>query len=454
MKHTHIIRPAILAAAIAMAMPQSAGAQGPYTIYRPDNAYSWESDLHHRLEVDFCKTKDEVVAEIRRYIPDVSEAQLAAWERSGALETRTIDGKKLYFHAAARNLFRIDPICHAIKVEKDGGETDENVATRSANVRAVMKECAQSADRMGEPKHFHMRYTITVEADAVPAGQTVRCWMPLPRTDVARQRDVKLLSTSEKKYVRAPQNYAHNTVYMEKKAVKGKPTVFQEEFEYTSYGQWMDLKETDFAPYDTASTLYKTYTSERNAHVVFTPRLRQLAAQLTLGARTPLEKLRRIFDYVDANFPWASAREYSTIENIPEYVLENHHGDCGQVTLLFVTLARIAGIPARFQSGFMMHPDEKGLHDWGEFYVEGKGWVPVDMSFGRPSYAQNEAETYFYLGGIDSYRMVVNNDFGAALYPAKRYPRSETVDFQRGEVEWDGGNLYFDKWDWSLDYAE
>ena len=47
--------------------------------------------------------------------------------------------------------------------------------------------------------------------------------------------------------------------------------------------------------------------------------------------------------------------------------------------------------------------------------------------------------------------MVVNSDFSQALYPAKKYPRSETVDFQRGEVEWHGGNLYFDQWHWAMD---
>jgi hypothetical protein len=37
------------------------------------------------------------------------------------------------------------------------------------------------------------------------------------------------------------------------------------------------------------------------------------------------------------------------------------------------------------------------------------------------------------------------------LYPKKIYPRSETVDFQRGEVEWSGGNLYFPQWDYSME---
>lgn len=188
--------------------------------------------------------------------------------------------------------------------------------------------------------------------------------------------------------------------------------------------------------------------------MVFTPRLRQLADSLTAGTTNPVIKAQRIFQWVDANFPWASAREYSTIENIPEYVLENHHGDCGQVTLLFLTLCRICGIPAHFESGFMLHPSDENLHDWGEIYFEGIGWVPVDMSFGIPTYAKNDNEKWFFLGGIDSWRMVVNSDFGEQLFPVKTYPRSETVDFQRGEVEWEGGNLYFDKWNWDLDVVK
>ena len=47
--------------------------------------------------------------------------------------------------------------------------------------------------------------------------------------------------------------------------------------------------------------------------------------------------------------------------------------------------------------------------------------------------------------------MVVNSDFGESFSPVKKWPRSETVDFQRGEVEWQGGNLYFDKWSWDLE---
>ena len=233
--------------------------------------------------------------------------------------------------------------------------------------------------------------------------------------------------------------------------MEGEPTRFSETFELTSSAEWHDLRPEDVQPYDTTTTLYRTYTAERESHIRFTPRLRALAAQLTEGETNPLLQARRLFRWVNDQFPWASAREYSTIENIPEYVLDNGHGDCGQVTLLFLTLCRICGIPTHFQSGFMLHPDAWNLHDWGEIYFEGVGWVPVDQSFGIPTFARNEAETWFFLGGIDAWRMVVNSDYGQPLVPKKRYPRSETVDFQRGEVEWDGGNLYFNQWDYTLE---
>ena len=47
--------------------------------------------------------------------------------------------------------------------------------------------------------------------------------------------------------------------------------------------------------------------------------------------------------------------------------------------------------------------------------------------------------------------MIVNLDYGRELIPAKTSFRSEPNDFQRGEVEIDGHNLYFDEWTWKFD---
>lgn len=416
--------------------------------------YSWEDDLHQRLLTDFCMTEADVKSYIQKYIPDVTDEQMRQWESTRALEFMELDGEKRYFRNAGPNLFRVDSACFDIKVAKEGMRLSGSEEVNVENIPEVIAAARKEGKRQVAAKRMRVTYTLTVDTNAVPAGELVRCWLPYPRTDQLRQQDVRLISTSEPSYQLAPQESMHSTLYMEKRAVSGQPTVFSETFEYTSCGEWNDLKAEDIQPYDTTSALYKQYTAEREKHIVFSPRLRELAAKLTAGESNPYLKAKRIFTWINNHFPWASAREYSTIDNIPEYVLDNGHGDCGQVSLLFITLCRISGIPAHFQSGFMMHPQAWNLHDWAEIYFEGIGWVPVDQSFGIPVFAKNNDESYFFLGGIDSWRMIVNSDYGMPLVPAKQYPRSETVDFQRGEVEWEGGNLYFTDWsyDMEIDY--
>jgi hypothetical protein len=252
-------------------------------------------------------------------------------------------------------------------------------------------------------------------------------------------------------YTIADNNNPQRTLYMEKKAVKDEPTVFTMKLNYTCSSEWFDIDPSKVKQYDTKSDFYKTYTSERPPHIVFTDEIKELSKRIVGNETNPYLKARLIFEWISNNIPWAGAREYSTLDNIPAYCLQNKHGDCGIKTLLFMTLARYNGIPAKWQSGWMMHPVEKNLHDWGEAYFEGYGWVPVDQSFGIQNYSSDPKVKYYFSNGIDSYRLIVNDDFSQPLYPAKIYPRSETVDFQRGEVEWRCGNLYFDKWDYDMD---
>jgi len=222
------------------------------------------------------------------------------------------------------------------------------------------------------------------------------------------------------------------------------------ELSYTSYAEWFNISRDGFKDYDKNSEIYKEYTKEAPPHIVFSDNIKKLSEKILNGEKNNFMKVRKIFEWISANIPWASALEYSTLTSIPEYCIENRHGDCGIKSLLFITLMRYNGIPAKWQSGWMMHPVEVNLHDWAEIYVEGTGWVPVDQSFGVKD-SKDERVKYLYSNGIDSYRLIVNDDYSKPLYPAKIFPRSETVDFQRGEVEWRGGNLYFNKWNYSME---
>jgi transglutaminase-like putative cysteine protease len=262
---------------------------------------------------------------------------------------------------------------------------------------------------------------------------------------------VQFIGASQEEYTFSEDKTGHTSVYMEQRSRKGEAAVFSVAYSFRSQGEWFDLSRLTPAPYLTGSTEYKEYTSERLPHIRFSEKISTLTDSITRDAETPVETLQAIYRYITANYPWASALEYATIADIPAYVIENGRGDCGQVTLLLITMLRYKGIPARWQSGWMTHPGEVNLHDWAEVYFEEVGWVPVDVSFGRGEPLENETGREFFMSGIDSYRIYVNSDYSDEFYPKKRYPRSETVDFQRGEVETDSWNTYFDKWKYKME---
>jgi len=73
------------------------------------------------------------------------------------------------------------------------------------------------------------------------------------------------------------------------------------------------------------------------------------------------------------------------------WVLENRKGVCDESTVLFISMVRSLGIPARFVSGISYTNDdyfsEPWLsHAWAEVYFPGQGWVPFDLTYGQFGY--------------------------------------------------------------------
>ncbi len=406
-------------------------------------------EMGRRIRIDFRLNEQDINARLSKYFQKLDTTTVNGWERSGKLEMRMIDGQKRYFGNAVPNLFRLDDAARVWKEKVDGVQVDSLdlfCLQHTAKVISATKSLGQTTN----PVKMRLSYTVEVKPNVVPDGKLIRCWLPFPREGNARQKNINLLKSVPEKAMGAPEGDLQHSVYLERKAVKDQPTTFQIEFEVETLAQYFDLSTEMIKPYDTNSPVYKENTAERAPQIVFTPQIRQLAARILQGETNSLLKVQKIYNWINDSVRWASALEYSTFENIPAYVLKTHHGDCGMQTLLFMTLARSQGIPVKWQSGWMLHPGKVNLHDWCEVYYEGIGWVPLDMSFGL-QISTDEKIRNFYRSGIDAYRLIVNDDFGRKLSPEKNSLRSEPYDFQRGELEWEGGNLYFDQWSWHMD---
>jgi transglutaminase-like putative cysteine protease len=412
-------------------------------------ALDFQRERMRRILLDFTLTADDVKARLRKQIPDLTDAEFAKWDAHGLFERQLIDGRLLYFNRSPSNLFRLSPEARARRQQQtpmvDGPMESANAHHREVRDAALSQHTSSVA-----PRRLRVTQSLTVNADAVPAGETVRAWIPYPRALQGQQEEIHFVESMPAKHVIAPESTLQRTVYLEKPALSGQPTAFSVTYELAVFGRYAAVDPAKVKP-ATITPELAPFIAERAPHIVFSESIRLLSRQIVGDEKDPWRITQKLYAAVD-QIPWAGAREYSTITNISDYALHAGHADCGQQTLLLITLLRLNGIPARWQSGMVYSDgDYNNLHDWGQVYIAPYGWIPMDVTAGKLD-SDDPAIANFYLGGQDAYRIAFNDDYSRDFVPAKQHFRSETVDLQRGEAEWSGGNLYFDQWDYEFEW--
>jgi CubicO group peptidase (beta-lactamase class C family)/transglutaminase-like putative cysteine protease len=406
-------------------------------------------EILRRIRLDYSLTTGQVLAQLRENIPEVTEKDLDAWREQGVLQHRVIDGEIRYFNRAVGNLFRA---CPAAKARCRNPVDPKKTFDLPAHLAKLVAVAEQTGQVQVHPVQHRVRYTLRVKEGnpRLQKGAKVRCWLPFPQ-DYRQQGQVHLLSAEPVSAAVAPNGCAQRTAYFEQTVDDpAKPPEFAAEFEFVTAAYMPQLDPFQVKPYDIDGELYRRYTAERPPHIVFTPEVKILAGEIVGDETNPLEKALRIFRWVSKEIRWCAEAEYSTIPNLSAKGIAAREGDCGVQGLAFITLCRAAGVPARWQSGWQTKPDRVNMHDWSEFYVEPWGWLPADASNGLQKHEDPRVREFF-CGHLDPYRFIVNLDYARELDPPKQSFRSEPNDFQRGEVEIDGQNLYFDEWQYTID---
>jgi transglutaminase-like putative cysteine protease len=417
-------------------------------------------EVIRRRRMEYSLDEVGLLAKVRRALPDATAADVQRWIAAGDVQTRTIDGKVCIFSREPQNLFLFGQEAKRLKADRQppaavGGWTLEEHLGR------VVAEAERTGKTEVTPVKHRVTFTLTVPAGTkgIKAGSVLKVWLPMVQ-EYRQQRDVKLLGTTPSYTLLAPTavdghpiaGTPQRTVYFEKTVEDpAKDQVFRTEFEYTSYAYYPVLSDEKARP--VPADFPSEYLAERPPHIVFTPEVKALAAQIVGTETTPLARARKIFHWVSDNIPWNAEEEYCATPSIVTQALQRRRGDCGVQSITFQTLCRAAGIPTRWQSGWETKPAKSSMHDWCEIYLAPWGWLPCDPSYGVQRASTDPRVRDFYLGHQDSYRMIFSLDYGRDLVPPKKTLRSEPLDFQRGEVELDGRNLYFDEWDYDCLWA-
>lgn len=117
---------------------------------------------------------------------------------------------------------------------------------------------------------------------------------------------------------------------------------------------------------------------ETHAYDISHPKVKALAARAVGDAKTDEEKVKNISAFVSRYIHGKMTGAMPSIHDL----IERKEGDCKSYALLFCTLARASGVPAREVSGLLYVGDSAkafGGHAWNEVVLDGV-WVPVDAS--------------------------------------------------------------------------
>ena len=376
------------------------------------------------MPANYPLTREQLVAEMRERVADFEEKELDEFLCRGLLDLICVDGVVRFHEDTVASLLKTQPELNARA--KPPYDSDRS------KLDAVILRMQQG------PRLFRYRLRATMSIRAWKPDTLYRIHLPLAARSM-QQGAAQDITAWEPILSMDAEDAPQRTAYMESNA----ESVWLE-FTVEQRPRYVDALNEGISGvvYPQARPGLREDLAEQLPHIAFTPYLRSLAAELSGNEKDPVRLARKFYDYVTENVIYAYQRPYRLIEGGAEYTAVNLRGDCGLQALLFITLCRISGIPARWQSGLYAAPGDVGSHDWAEFYSERLGWLPVDCSFGGAAYRMGSKFRHdFYFGNLDPWRMVANRQYYGPFIPDKNFRRADPYDNQRGEVETDSYGL-------------
>lgn len=399
-----------------------------------------EREIIKRLPLEYPYSYGEAFAKLRERMPDLTEEEFRRLQDQGRIDWIYMDGEERFFNRFVETLLKVHPsVLECVESPQPPVDREK---------QALLDVVRRIREQGGAQCRFHIRASLRIREESFRKGH-VKVHIPIP-AECRQQENIRILAAYPEQYELAPSDSPQRAICFQEDMRENHE--FRVEYSYVNRVDYLEMKPSEVQPVDPAD--FAEDLAEQLPHIRFTPYMRALARELTEGLENPLEKARSIYDYITTHVEYSFVRSYFTIENLAEYAAVGGRGDCGIQALMFLTLCRIAGVPARWQSGLYTTPFSAGCHDWAQIYIAPYGWRYVDCSFGGSAYREGDEERRrFYFGNLDPFRMVANSRFQQEFDVKKNFLRADPYDNQRGEAEYEDGGLGFQDMIWKAEVS-
>lgn len=131
------------------------------------------------------------------------------------------------------------------------------------------------------------------------------------------------------------------------------------------------------------------------------PQVRRITAAAVAQASGPAEKAAGVVNYLTTNHTYSLTTRLQAGDPVMQFLILRKAGHCEYFASAAVLMLRLAGVPARYVTGYFANEPEPGglvvrqrdAHAWCEAWIDGLGWITVDATpaAGVPDHAGRPA---------------------------------------------------------------
>lgn len=292
----------------------------------------------------------------------------------------------------------------------------------------------------GEAFHWSLRQEVLIDEVSSTPHNALYLHIPSPLAGIGQEEAVALDAYSEKPYSPISKREGLSLYRMENLENGESSSIIRQIFVKTRSVKVNVRRETSYHP-----SHPEIIAGLAQDEWVRPDLVAGLGSSLAANRQGNWSKSRAIYNYVIDKF---SFDENSEGQSVEKYISSNSADSLGYA-LLFTSIARAAGIPARPVGGILV-PDDLGARPWwwSEIWINGIGWIPVDPALGDspggmglPKFEENPADYYF--GALEGKHIAFSRGIldSSALQPEPRLRRAENFYTLQGAYEELSGKL-------------
>lgn len=274
----------------------------------------------------------------------------------------------------------------------------------------VLAGSSPAAEPTAKPRQRTFLFTYSAKVTGLPAGKTVRIWLPVPPSNADQDVQIVAKELPGKEQIGTEPTYGNQVLYVEGKTNDEGTVPVALTYRVTRREVKADLREHN----EDIGQFTRFLRPDSMVPIGGKP------LELIKDKDVPTDQLaasRLFYDVVNTHMKY-SKEGTGWGRGDAVWACDSRFGNCSDFHSLFISLARSYKIPAKFEMGFPLPSkhgagDVAGYHCWAKFRPAGKGWVPVDISEANKDPKMRE----YYFGNLTEDRVAFTTGRDIDLVP-------------------------------------